>query len=91
MTMAKTDNDIHRECMQRFIELANTMKEEGIDTQVVSAGLMTGSAVYATYIAAGNDGLLAPEGVDSVVTVYKQQLELVQAAKKEQFEAKNTG
>jgi len=86
--MAKTDNDIHRECMQRFIELANTMKEEGINTTIVSAGLMTGSAVYATYVAAGNDGSLAPEGVEEVTAAYKEQLELVQVAKKEQLEAK---
>ena len=86
--MAKTDNDIHGECMQRFLDLANSMKEEGIDTRIVSAGLMTGSAVYSTYVSAGNDGLLAPEGVDTVTAAYKEQLQMVQAAKEEQFSAK---
>ena len=79
--MATTDNDIHRECMNRFLDLANTMKKEGIDTRIVSAGLMTGSAVYSTYVAAGNDGLLAPKGVDTVTAAYKEQLQMVQTAK----------
>ncbi|MCB1675280.1 MAG: DUF3144 domain-containing protein [Halioglobus sp.] len=72
--------------MQRFIELANSMKDEGVDRRVVSAGLMTASAVYATYVFAGNDGMLAPAGVDKVAAAYKQQLEHTQRAKKERKE-----
>ena len=81
--MAKTDDDIHRECMQRFIDLANTMKEEGVDTRVVSAGLMTASAVYGSYVFAGNAGRIAPAGVDKLTLAYRRQLEQVQQAKAE--------
>ena len=81
--MTKTENDIHTECMQRFIELANSMKEDGIDTRVVSAGLMTASAIYSTYVFAGNDGRLAPAGVKKLSDAYHAQLEQVQKAKEE--------
>ena len=79
--MAATDEQVHRQCMQRFIELANRMKDEGVDRRVVSAVLMTASAVYATYVFAGNDGTLAPAGVEKVAAAYKQQLEHTQRAK----------
>ena len=81
--MAKSDEEVHQQCMQRFIKLANEMKEEGVDNRVVSSGLMTASAVYAIYTMAGNDGLLAPEGVDKVTEAYREQLEQVQLAKRE--------
>ena len=76
--MAKTDDQVHQECMQRFIDLANSMKEEGIATRMVSAGMMTGSAVYASYVLAGNDGRLAPAGAARLAEAYKQQLDRVQ-------------
>jgi hypothetical protein len=80
--MANNEDELHHQCMQRFIDLANTMKEEKIDRRIVSAGLMTASAVYATYVFAGNDGRLAPAGVDKLAGGYRQQLEMVQEAKK---------
>jgi hypothetical protein len=81
--MAKTDNEVHQECMQRFVDLANTMKEEGTGTNVVSAGLMTASGVYATYVVGGNEGGLTPSGIDKVTAAYKQQLEQIQQVKKQ--------
>ena len=78
---AKSDNQIHEECMQRFIDLANTLKDEGTETRVASAAMMTASAVYATYVFAGNDGRLAPSGIAKLVAAYKQQLERVQHVK----------
>jgi Protein of unknown function (DUF3144) len=86
--MAKTDEDLHEECMARFVELANKMKEEGVETRIVSAGLMTASAVYATYVAAGNDGGLAPSGVDKVAQAYRSQLEQVQKLKQARNESR---
>ncbi|MEH6636335.1 MAG: DUF3144 domain-containing protein [Halioglobus sp.] len=80
--MAKPDSELHQECMERFIKLANTMKDEGITINVVSAGLMTSSAVYATFVAAGNDGGLSDTGIGKVTEHYRQQLEQVQEAKK---------
>ena len=69
--------------MQRFIDFANTMKDEGIETRLVSAGLMSASAIYGTYAFAGNDGRLAPAGVEKMLEAYRQQLEQVQLAKAE--------
>jgi hypothetical protein len=83
--MTTTDDEIHTQCMQRFIELANSMKEEDIDTRVVSAGMMTASAIYSTYVFAGNDGRLAPTGVEKLANAYRDQLERVQKAKGEKL------
>ena len=79
--MAKTDGDVHRETLNRFIELANTVKDEGVEPRIVSASLMTASAVYATFVAAGNDGGLTDSGIDKVVEAYKGQLQQVQEMK----------
>ncbi len=79
--MEKTDEEIHAQCMQRFIDLANSMKDDGIETGVVSAGLMTASAVYTTYVFAGNEGRVAPEGITKLKEAYGVQLEWVQKAK----------
>tara|TARA_R110002110_G_scaffold91264_2_gene237420 strand:- start:35302 stop:35571 length:270 start_codon:yes stop_codon:yes gene_type:complete len=83
--MADNETEIHKACMQRFIDLANQMhNDEGVETGLVSAGLMTASAVYATFAVSGNDGGLNPTGVDKVTEAYKQQLEHVQKTKREQ-------
>lgn len=82
--MSKSDADYHHECMNRFIELANTMKEDGAGTHVVSAALMSASAVYATYVAVGNAGGLNPSGMDKIVDAYRHQMEQVQAYRKSQ-------
>jgi len=84
--MSKSDAEMHIEVMNRFIELANTIKDEEVGTHVISAALMSASAVYATYVAAGNEGGLHPSGVEKVVDAYRQQLEQVQAAKQAQVE-----
>ncbi len=69
---------------ERFIALANEMKNEGKSQQMVNASLMSASGIYATYTAAGNDGGLTPSGVEQVVTVYKANLENVQKLKQPQ-------
>ncbi len=81
------DREKHNAAVGRFIELANQMKNEGLDIQLVSAALMSASGVYATYIAAGNKGALKPSGVDKVVEIYRRNLEHVQEAKKAEIEA----
>ena len=77
----------HNECTARFIELANSMKDDGIDLRVVSAALMASSGIYATYMAAGNAGALEPTGVDKVVAAYRQTLEHIQNRKKEEIQS----
>ncbi len=82
------DRESHNECTNRFIGLANEMKNEGHSPQLVSAALMAASGIYVTYISAGNDGGLQPSGVDKVVMMYRRNLEHIQEQKKAEKEAK---
>ena len=79
------DQEHHQHCTNKFINLANELRKEGIDPNLVSGALMTASGVYATYIAAGNDGALEPSGVDKVVEVYRRTLQHYQTVKKNQL------
>ncbi len=79
------DQEQHQYCTNKFIELANQLKKEKIDPALVSGSLMTASGVYATYVAAGNDGALESGGVDKVVAVYRRTLEHHQVTKKDQL------
>ena len=82
--MAKTKQEHHQDCMNRFIDLANQMKDEGIDTTVVSAGMMSASAVYATFVVSGNTGGLTDSGIEKITAAYKQHLQRVQEMRKEE-------
>jgi len=77
-----SDQENHMYCTNKFIELANELKENGIDIKLVNGALMTASGIYATYIATGNEGALEPPGVDQVVEVYRRTLEHHQSIKK---------
>jgi hypothetical protein len=74
----------HRKCIDRFIELANTMKDEGLPPGEVSHALMSASGVYATYAIAGNSGGLNEAGVEKLTEIYKSSLKNVQRSKKEE-------
>ena len=80
--MTKSDNEIHQECVDRFVDLANTLKDEGIDIKIVSHGLMSASCVYTTYSLGGNEGGLNESGVEKVTDVYKRELGRIQQIKK---------
>lgn len=80
------DQEKHRYCTNKFIELANQLKDQKIDPALVSGALMTASGVYATFVAAGNTGALEPTGVDKVVAVYRRTLEHHQQVKKAQLQ-----
>ena len=80
-----SDQKQHQYCTNKFIELANQLKKEKIDPTLVSGALMTASAVYATYVAAGNNGALEAGGVDKVIAVYRRTLEHHQVTKKDQL------
>jgi hypothetical protein len=71
--------------IERFINLANEMKEGGGTPEMVSAAMMTASALYATYSVAGNEGGLTESGVDKVVAKYRDCVEYVQEVKKKEF------
>ena len=78
------EQEKHRYCTNKFIELANQLKDEKIDPNLVSGALMTASGIYATFTAAGNQGALEPSGVDKVVALYRRTLEHLQEVKKAQ-------
>lgn len=80
--------DAHNQATAEFIDLANRMvNERGFDRNLISAALMAASGVYATYIAAGNQGFLADKGVEKVAALYKNNLAYIQQRKKEELEA----
>ena len=87
-TDIKTDHQIHLECLNRFIDLANTIKDEGVDIKMVSYGLMSASGYYTTYALGGNDGGLTDSGVEKITATYKSELERIQELKKEQIDPK---
>ena len=81
-----SDREDHDECTNKIIGLANELKDEGHDPQMVSAALMAASGLYATFITAGNTGGLQPSGVDKVVMMYRRNLEHIQERKKAVYE-----
>jgi hypothetical protein len=85
--MAEDRHEQHQACMERFIELANTMKNEGIGVDVVSWSLMSASALHAIYSVAGNDGGLTESGIDKIADAYKQNLTKIQELKQRQAQA----
>ena len=78
------DQEKHMYCTNKFIELANELKKEDIDNVTVSGSLMTASCIYATYVAAGNNGALESGGIDKVVQLYRRTLEHHQVITKAQ-------
>jgi hypothetical protein len=80
--MTKTAAETHQAIVQRFIDLANAIKNEGTDLNTVSGALMSASALYASYVAAGNSGGLTESGVEKVSDVYKRELARIQLLKK---------
>ncbi len=84
--MTNSENQHHQVCLNRFIELANQMKDEGVATEVVSAAMMSASAVYATYVVTGNTGGLTESGVEKLVAGYKQHVQRVQEIRKAEDE-----
>jgi hypothetical protein len=85
--MSDTQSEQHYECMNRFIELANSLKDEGKPVAVINWAMMTASAHYATYSVAGNTGGLNDSGIEKITDAYRQNLRQVQDVKKAQLEA----
>jgi hypothetical protein len=80
--------EAHNKATEQFIQLANRMaNDEGQDIKMISAALMAASGVYATFMAAGNQGFLAPNGVERVADLYKKNLTYIQERKKNELEA----
>jgi len=81
--MTDTDDELHRDCVNRFIALANEMKDAGTDIKVVNAALMTASGLYTSYVAGGNEGGLTDSGVDKVTEIYRRELARIQKIKRQ--------
>ncbi len=75
------------ELSQRFIQLANEMKNEGKPLPMINAALLSACATYGTYIFAGNTGYLKPTGVDKLVTTFRLQVENIQKIKQQAVDA----
>ncbi|MET0067264.1 MAG: DUF3144 domain-containing protein [Candidatus Thiodiazotropha sp.] len=75
------------ELSQRFIQLANEMKNEGKPLPMINAALLSASATYGTYIFAGNAGYLKPTGVDKLVATFRLQVESIQKIKQQAVDA----
>ena len=89
--MAETENERHHAGMQKLIDLANSIKEEGTPPRVISAGLRTAAGIYSTYTVAGNDGGLNESGVDKVTDAYRRQLQTIQDAKRREEADQESG
>ena len=85
----KKQLEAHNQATAAFIDLANKLsKDTGQDVKIVSAALMAASGIYATFIAAGNEGYLGPGGVDKVAQLYKNNLGYIQERKKAELKMK---
>ena len=74
--------------VDRFISLANDMKNEGTDVNVIANAAMESSAIYATFVTSGNEGYLQPSGVDKLVDAFRHILTRVQQHRKARAEAR---
>ena len=70
-----------QEAIQQFIDLANSMKDEGASIQAVSTALMRACAVYSTYVVTGNDGALKPSGIEKMQQLFGEELTAIQEFK----------
>ncbi len=88
--MSKSDDELHHESINRFIALANEIAGEEVSKPLVSDAMISASAVYATFVAAGeagNRGVLNEDGVQAMTELFRQRLEQVQAARRAEAEA----
>ena len=70
--------------VNRFIDLANDMMQEGVPLPIVSSSLMTACATFATYVVAGNDGALRDSGVEKLRDIFAIELSAIQKIKIDQ-------
>ncbi|MEM9253867.1 MAG: DUF3144 domain-containing protein [Pseudomonadota bacterium] len=89
--MAENSSETHQQCVERFIELANGMRDEGIDPNMVSHSLMSASGVYTSYVIGGNEGGLTETGIDKVVDVYRQELQRIESIKQKKYPESESG
>ena len=76
-----SDQDQQMEATNRFITLANELKDNGVPIHVISWSMLTAGAVYSTFSVAGNTGGLNPSGVDKVGYSFRDCMNQVQGAR----------
>ena len=76
---------------QKFIDIANGMKEGGEEIEVINSALMLASGIYATYSTVGNDSYLKESGVEKVTEVFKRNLASLQQIEKNQLDQNSSG
>ncbi len=86
-----SDRENHSKVVAEFIALANKFKDDGLDPQLISAGLMAASGLYVTFSTAGNHGVLRESGIDKAVEMYAGNLKFIQEQKRKELEAKAAG
>lgn len=68
------------EVTERFIGLAQaTSREEGVQYPGAAAALVAASGIYTTFVVAGNEGYLRPDGVKKVAEKFGEMLAMVTA------------
>lgn len=77
--------DQHNQAVNRLVESANELKDKGFDPRVISAALLSAAGIYTTYVEAGNEGFLQPDGVNKLTEIFRQQLAHIQKLKKEEL------
>jgi hypothetical protein len=86
----KVDVQDYMKLVDRFVALANELKDEGTDPNTIANALMESSGIYATFVSAGNDGYLEPSGVDKMTDAFRQILTRVQDKKKARIQAQRS-
>lgn len=71
--------------MEKFIDLANEIKDEGKPVEMVNTALQLASGTYSTYLSAGNEGYLKESGINKLTEVFKHNLTHIQHLKKAQY------
>jgi hypothetical protein len=72
--------------VERFVRLANEMKNESKGLTTIIAALVSAAATYGSCVAAGNEGYLKPSGVDKLVDANRRHALRVQDLKRESIQ-----
>jgi len=85
--MSDNDGQRHMKLINRFVEIANAMKDEGHPVEMVNHAMMCASSIYASYSVAGNEGFLQDSGIDKVSGMYRDQLVRVREMRQQELKA----
>lgn len=80
-TQLQKNNEKVQELQNKFIDLANQLKDDGEDIVLINTAMMLASGHYATYVTVGNEGYLKPGGVQKITQVYQHNLAQLQRAR----------